>query len=574
MTVDVLDRDGRSSAATRPRSRGAARPRLVHLGRPGRLDRIVEDGVYRPRVQLEDNGRTIVLPNPIRVDTTAPRITLVRVFPRVFSPDGDGRSDRVAARYEIDERARAMMLVDGRRRVQSKFRRPRAASSGSGGSTAGRCRPGTYEIRLRAFDRAGNRSSARGRRPRRRPLRRALARPDRGRRRPALLRSRLDRCAQRTAGSSPGTRGIARSAGARAARARRAGVYTLYVTVGGRADSAESSCRAAARGRRVTAPLFLLGVSRSGTTLLRVILDRSPGHRDPRRVVLRPAARAAPSQDGIDAGASSTTCRADPDARGLGLSVADDIAAALRPGMATATRSPRSSRRTRTQAGSRAGATRPRCTCATLPLLERALPGRAVRPPDPRRPRRGALVPARCPRGRSRGPGRIRDSPARVRLPVAERGRRARALGRRVGPSALPGGALRGARRRSGGGRAARSARSRRSRSSRRCSTTPAPSTCPRSRTSSACSGLRPTGVRDWRSEMDREDVARVRGGRGRPPRRARLRARVGADTARRTPRPRSRAWYRRAPRAPGTPPRRLLQRSPLWRRRHPRLQR
>ena len=40
-----------------------------------------------------------MLPNPIRVDTTAPRITLVSVFPRVFSPDSDGNRDRVTATY-------------------------------------------------------------------------------------------------------------------------------------------------------------------------------------------------------------------------------------------------------------------------------------------------------------------------------------------------------------------------------------------------------------------------------------------------------------------------------------------
>ena len=36
-----------------------------------------------------------MLPNPIRVDTTKPVITLVAVKPTVFSPDGDGRRDRI-----------------------------------------------------------------------------------------------------------------------------------------------------------------------------------------------------------------------------------------------------------------------------------------------------------------------------------------------------------------------------------------------------------------------------------------------------------------------------------------------
>jgi hypothetical protein len=108
-------------------------------------------------VQLERNGRTIILPNPIRVDTTAPIIARP-CLPRVFSPDGDGRRDRVTASYRIDERARAVMLVDGRQRVQSKFQQLEGKLVWFGRVNGRTVRPGTYEIRLRAVDRAGNRS--------------------------------------------------------------------------------------------------------------------------------------------------------------------------------------------------------------------------------------------------------------------------------------------------------------------------------------------------------------------------------------------------------------------------------
>ena len=123
VTLDILDRSGRSiRTVVRNRREPAGRVSYTWDGRDN-VDRVVQEGIYRPRVTLKRNGRTIVLPNPIRVDTTAPVITLVRVSPRVFSPDGDGRRDRVTATYRIDERARAVMLVDGRQRVQSKFRR-------------------------------------------------------------------------------------------------------------------------------------------------------------------------------------------------------------------------------------------------------------------------------------------------------------------------------------------------------------------------------------------------------------------------------------------------------------------
>jgi hypothetical protein len=161
VTVQLLDSDGRR-VRTLVRDREEQRGRVSYTwdGRND-ADRIVEDGVYRPRVLLEEHGRTIVLPNPMRVDTKAPRIRLLRVFPRVFSPDGDGRRDRIVARYEIDDPARAMMLVDGRRRVLSKFRETEGQLVWFGRVDGRSVRPRTYEIRLRAFDRAGNRSSTR-----------------------------------------------------------------------------------------------------------------------------------------------------------------------------------------------------------------------------------------------------------------------------------------------------------------------------------------------------------------------------------------------------------------------------
>ena len=158
VTLDILDRGGRSiRTVVRNRREPAGRVSYTWDGRDN-LDRVVPEGVYRPRVRLQRNGRTIVLPNPIRVDTTAPRITLVRVFPRVFSPDSDGENDRVTASYRSNERARAAMLVDGRQRVQSKFRRLEGKLVWFGRIDGKAVPPGTYEIRMRAVDRAGNRS--------------------------------------------------------------------------------------------------------------------------------------------------------------------------------------------------------------------------------------------------------------------------------------------------------------------------------------------------------------------------------------------------------------------------------
>jgi hypothetical protein len=158
ITVDLLDRD-RRSVRTLVRDVDEPRGRVTFVwdGRDD-LDRVVAEGVYRPRVRLRQHGRTIVLPNPIRVDTTAPGVELVRVAPRVFSPDGDGRRDRITARYRLDEPARAMMLVDGDRRVMSRFLRVAGSLVWFGRVAGEPVPPGVYEIRLRAADRARNRS--------------------------------------------------------------------------------------------------------------------------------------------------------------------------------------------------------------------------------------------------------------------------------------------------------------------------------------------------------------------------------------------------------------------------------
>ncbi|HEU5264982.1 MAG TPA: FlgD immunoglobulin-like domain containing protein [Gaiellaceae bacterium] len=238
ITVDLLDTAGRSvRTLVRDRREPAGRVSYTWDGRDN-AERIVVEGLYRPRVQLERHGRTIVLPNPIRVDTTAPRIRILRVFPRVFSPDGDGRRDRVTATYEINERARAMMLIDGRRRVLAKFPSREGKLVWFGRIDGRLVRPGMYEVRLRAVDRAGNRSA----RTRAVPVRVRYV---------ELSRDRIEvvagkRFSVRVRTDAPSYRWL--FAGDRGAATRQVlvlrapetpGTYYLYVTVGDRADRAE-----------------------------------------------------------------------------------------------------------------------------------------------------------------------------------------------------------------------------------------------------------------------------------------------------------------------------------------------
>ncbi len=133
------------------------RPKGVQtLSWDGRDDsgRIVPAGVYKPRIHLPGDHRTILMPNPIKVDTAAPVISVVSVRPRIFSPDGDTRADNVRIRVRMSEPARAQLYVNGRLRPHLLRYKTTAVLRWFGsGLPAGR-----YRLVVRAVDRTGNRS--------------------------------------------------------------------------------------------------------------------------------------------------------------------------------------------------------------------------------------------------------------------------------------------------------------------------------------------------------------------------------------------------------------------------------
>jgi FlgD Ig-like domain len=163
VTVDLLDAGGESvRTLVSDREEESGRVTYVWDGRDD-AEQIVEEARYRPRVQLEEHGRTIVMPVQIRVDMTAPSVRLRSVLPRVFSPDGDGNRDFIRARYVVNEPARPYLLVDGSPAVVGEFRATGGQLDWRGKRRGRTVRPGVYEIRLRAEDRAGNRASSRRR---------------------------------------------------------------------------------------------------------------------------------------------------------------------------------------------------------------------------------------------------------------------------------------------------------------------------------------------------------------------------------------------------------------------------
>lgn len=117
---------------------------------------VLPEGEYRPRVHLREANFTIDMPNPMRIDVTAPVVESVDIAPRVFSPDGDGRADRVSATYRLSEDARGLLYVNGERRVQTKFARPQGRLDWYG-KVDGRALPaGGYGLTVSARDPAGN----------------------------------------------------------------------------------------------------------------------------------------------------------------------------------------------------------------------------------------------------------------------------------------------------------------------------------------------------------------------------------------------------------------------------------
>jgi hypothetical protein len=123
VTLDLISSTGETVRtlvdSRRYRARGT-----VAVEWDGRDDagELVPDGTYRPRLTLESGARSFELQNPIVLDMRAPKITVTRVSPRVFSPDGDGRKDLVAVRYKVDGPAHGILRVDGARWEYTRLR--------------------------------------------------------------------------------------------------------------------------------------------------------------------------------------------------------------------------------------------------------------------------------------------------------------------------------------------------------------------------------------------------------------------------------------------------------------------
>jgi hypothetical protein len=133
--------------------------RVRWLGRDS-AGRPFPDGSYMPRVHLRRAHRTIVLPNPIVLDTAPPRLSVGHFFPALLTPDHNRIHERFEVRYHVNEPAHVSLYVDGKARFFSRFTNLDDKARWFG-KVGGRGVPaGAYAITLEARDLAGNLSKA------------------------------------------------------------------------------------------------------------------------------------------------------------------------------------------------------------------------------------------------------------------------------------------------------------------------------------------------------------------------------------------------------------------------------
>jgi hypothetical protein len=160
VSVAIVDSKGRvvkSLAGSRYLRRG--RHELRWYGRDSAGVPLPE-GVYRPRLHLAGEHRTILMPNPIAIDTAAPTIARTGLNLRTFSPDGDYRFDYLTVRYRASEPVRAELFAGGRLMIKNK-KFARAGKLQWNGRADGLPRAaGLYRLQLRSIDQAGNEGSS------------------------------------------------------------------------------------------------------------------------------------------------------------------------------------------------------------------------------------------------------------------------------------------------------------------------------------------------------------------------------------------------------------------------------
>ena len=119
-----------------------------------------KDGAYQAEIHLARQHQTILLPNKIVLDTTAPEVRDVTWNRDTFSPDGDLQADFVRIHYALSEPAHVNLYLGGKR-ILHTLQHSQSGSFSWHGNANGRVLPaGPYTLEVGAVDAAGNSTPA------------------------------------------------------------------------------------------------------------------------------------------------------------------------------------------------------------------------------------------------------------------------------------------------------------------------------------------------------------------------------------------------------------------------------
>lgn len=127
---------------------------------------VADDGVYRLRIGLREEGRSVTAPRPLHVDTVPPRPKIVAVTPPTLVPGVKGPRSRARIRFSGPSNPAPEFKVwrtdGGKVRQVDGFQGRRGRQTGEwSGLANGRPAPeGIYAISVTVEDKAGNRGSA------------------------------------------------------------------------------------------------------------------------------------------------------------------------------------------------------------------------------------------------------------------------------------------------------------------------------------------------------------------------------------------------------------------------------
>jgi FlgD Ig-like domain len=117
------------------------------------------DGTYRMEVHFANQHRTILIPNPIVLDTRPPAVLDAGSARPVFSPDGDHQADHVTIHYRLSEPAHVVVSLDGRRIIRGRFSKEKDKVSWDGRVGGRLLPPGRHVLTIGAVDLAGNKAT-------------------------------------------------------------------------------------------------------------------------------------------------------------------------------------------------------------------------------------------------------------------------------------------------------------------------------------------------------------------------------------------------------------------------------